>query len=100
TDSRSPDYLEVGGVSGGTVDLFPGYTLGEGRRTFPVRGFPAGAMLGMRAYAASLEYRAPFTLPGRGLGLWPAFLDRSSLRSEEHMSELQSPDHLVCRLLL
>src|SRR5207244_11437051 len=26
--------------------------------------------------------------------------DRSGLRSEEHTSELQSPDHLVCRLLL
>src|SRR5258708_32095203 len=25
---------------------------------------------------------------------------RSKLRSEEHTSELQSPDHLVCRLLL
>src|SRR5947208_13455583 len=25
---------------------------------------------------------------------------RSSMRSEEHTSELQSPDHLVCRLLL
>src|SRR5438552_6219566 len=25
---------------------------------------------------------------------------RKSLRSEEHTSELQSPDHLVCRLLL
>src|SRR5258708_17140698 len=25
---------------------------------------------------------------------------RSSVRSEEHTSELQSPDHLVCRLLL
>src|SRR5258708_31577504 len=25
---------------------------------------------------------------------------RSSQRSEEHTSELQSPDHLVCRLLL
>src|SRR5258708_15254230 len=25
---------------------------------------------------------------------------KSSLRSEEHTSELQSPDHLVCRLLL
>src|SRR5258708_21075922 len=25
---------------------------------------------------------------------------RSSPRSEEHTSELQSPDHLVCRLLL
>src|SRR5258708_29839696 len=26
--------------------------------------------------------------------------DSISLRSEEHTSELQSPDHLVCRLLL
>src|SRR5258708_18504380 len=25
---------------------------------------------------------------------------RADLRSEEHTSELQSPDHLVCRLLL
>src|SRR5919108_5375055 len=30
--------------------------------------------------------------------LWAAAADR--LRSEEHTSELQSPDHLVCRLLL
>src|SRR5258708_16964164 len=28
------------------------------------------------------------------------FLDYVGLRSEEHTSELQSPDHLVCRLLL
>src|SRR5258708_20330125 len=28
---------------------------------------------------------------------WPA---NSARRSEEHTSELQSPDHLVCRLLL
>src|SRR5260363_453942 len=27
-------------------------------------------------------------------------LERRQLRSEEHTSELQSPDHLVCRLLL
>src|SRR5258708_14319407 len=26
--------------------------------------------------------------------------DRRIIRSEEHTSELQSPDHLVCRLLL
>src|SRR5258708_39870650 len=26
--------------------------------------------------------------------------DRGMVRSEEHTSELQSPDHLVCRLLL
>src|SRR5258708_31227475 len=32
----------------------------------------------------------------------PPFAQRSShfTRSEEHTSELQSPDHLVCRLLL
>src|SRR5258708_15661039 len=29
-----------------------------------------------------------------------AFRDTDYLRSEEHTSELQSPDHLVCRLLL
>src|SRR5258708_24786021 len=27
-------------------------------------------------------------------------VDRRAIRSEEHTSELQSPDHLVCRLLL
>src|SRR5258708_29530283 len=33
------------------------------------------------------------------IGLWllPVFI---AVRSEEHTSELQSPDHLVCRLLL
>src|SRR5207244_11802824 len=34
------------------------------------------------------------------LGLHPTPLQHQSLRSEEHTSELQSPDHLVCRLLL
>src|SRR5258708_16368535 len=31
--------------------------------------------------------------------LWK-FVRKQCLRSEEHTSELQSPDHLVCRLLL
>src|SRR5438552_11559466 len=30
----------------------------------------------------------------------PELRPRSALRSEEHTSELQSPDHIVCRLLL
>src|SRR5258708_29885977 len=30
----------------------------------------------------------------------PPYQDGPILRSEEHTSELQSPDHLVCRLLL
>src|SRR5438552_8775435 len=31
---------------------------------------------------------------------WRALMRTSISRSEEHTSELQSPDHLVCRLLL
>src|SRR5207244_7500004 len=32
--------------------------------------------------------------------IYEANLQQASARSEEHTSELQSPDHLVCRLLL
>lgn len=79
TDSRGTGYLEVGGISGGTLDVLPGYTLGEGRRTFGVRGFPAATLLGIRAVTGSLEYRAPLALPGRGLWSLPLFLDRTSI---------------------
>src|SRR5258708_30948980 len=42
------------------------------------------------------------TGPGspRWRGLYRAGAGPKSSRSEEHTSELQSPDHLVCRLLL
>src|SRR5258708_24732569 len=33
-------------------------------------------------------------------GAGPYLAVKKQLRSEEHTSELQSPDHLVCRLLL
>src|SRR5258708_28721448 len=55
----------------------------------------------LSASASSLLPR--FTNPW---GSWCSFpccwwrLAASSTRSEEHTSELQSPDHLVCRLLL
>src|SRR5258708_27178381 len=46
-------------------------------------------------FAAGPEYRQKWS------AAWRAFRNReSSSRSEEHTSELQSPDHLVCRLLL
>src|SRR5258708_14425417 len=43
------------------------------------------------------------SLPSASAQLWPARLQLHAAlnsRSEEHTSELQSPDHLVCRLLL
>src|SRR5258708_30251861 len=38
--------------------------------------------------------------PNIKIGDWVQELDLYGDRSEEHTSELQSPDHLVCRLLL
>src|SRR5258708_11914299 len=44
-----------------------------------------------------LDYRC--TACGRVFNAWTGTARRAA-RSEEHTSELQSPDHLVCRLLL
>ncbi len=68
----------VGGISGGTFEVAPGITVGSGSRDFPVRGFPGSFVLGRSAAAASLEYRAPLALVGRGVGLLPGTLDRVS----------------------
>src|SRR5438552_10462431 len=56
-----------------------------------------------RSHSPSNCARQLLSHPGRP---WPASLPRhwafrrKQNRSEEHTSELQSPDHLVCRLLL
>src|SRR5207244_6398632 len=51
---------------------------------------PTGARFGVMARAIDVRVDAPALVPGLGV----------EGRSEEHTSELQSPDHLVCRLLL
>ncbi|MFN2567027.1 MAG: hypothetical protein ABR499_18675 [Gemmatimonadaceae bacterium] len=78
-DRDATTALEVGGTSGGTLSVLPGYLVGTGRHTFPVRGFPAASLEGTRAVATSLELRAPLVIPARGLRLLPFFLDRTSL---------------------
>jgi len=76
-DDRADGYYSVGGVSGGTFQIVPGYSIGEGRSTFPVRGFPAGTLIGTRAYAGSAEYRFPLRMVGESPGMLPFFLDRT-----------------------
>jgi hypothetical protein len=76
--TEQPVFL-IGGVSGGTLELLPGVVVGGTSRSFPVRGYAAGALFGSRAATLSVEYRPPLALVGRGLGLWPLFLDRLSL---------------------
>jgi hypothetical protein len=78
-DRRSPSEYEVGGVSGSSIEIVPGITFGSAARTFPVRGFAAGAETGVNAASASAEYRIPLIAPSRSLGLFPFFLDRASL---------------------
>ena len=73
-----PGVYDIGGSNGTPVAVFPGFTLGS-RHTFAVRGFPSGVRSGDRVLAGSLEYRVPFLAPHRGLGFWPAFLDRTSI---------------------
>src|SRR5438876_9257583 len=64
--------------------LFPYTTL------FRSPGSPSGGSAALRRLF--LRVPSPLDLS------WPH--TRSTLRSEEHTSELQSPVHLVCRLLL
>lgn len=78
-DRNATTALEVGGTSGGTLAILPGYIVGTGRYPFPVRGFGAASLAGSRAVAASVEYRAPLLIPARGFGLLPLFVDRTSI---------------------
>ena len=70
--------FDLGGASGADIAALPGVALGT-RRIFAVRGFPVGVESGTRIVAGSLEYRLPLSRPERGFGLWPVFLDRTSL---------------------
>ena len=79
TDDRSPDRFSAGGISGTSLEVLPGVPLGEARRTFGVRGYPAGVEGGIRAYSAALEYRAPLAAPSRGFRFIPIFIDKISL---------------------
>jgi hypothetical protein len=79
TDERSPDRFEAGGISGTSLEVFPGVPVGQERRTFGVRGYPAGVEGGIRAYSAALEYRAPLAAPSRGFRFIPVFIDKASL---------------------
>src|SRR5258708_27341036 len=75
--------------------LFPYTTLFRSvvHRRPKFRAAPENAeRLRQLAEAGAIDLVVPFQLAGLG--------ELAQPRSEEHTSELQSPDHLVCRLLL
>lgn len=78
-DERSVDSFSAGGLSGTSLEVFPGVSVGQQRRIFGVRGYPISAERGIRAYSAALEYRAPLGAPSRGFRFIPIFIDKTSL---------------------
>jgi hypothetical protein len=78
TDSRAISGFSAGGLSGTTLQVLAGVTIGDERRTFGVRGFPPSAERGIRAFAGSLEYRAPIAAPSRHVPFIPLLFDRFS----------------------
>src|SRR5258708_21565750 len=80
--------------------LFPYTTLFRSRRRRAQEsedGRRTHRLAGLRRLAAATQCRP---LVRRGAFRATARRRRAAPRSEEHTSELQSPDHLVCRLLL
>jgi hypothetical protein len=77
-DDKTVSEFDAGGVSGSSLSVVPGVNVGNGRRTFFVRGFPANAQAGELAMAGSAEYRLPVSLPTAGYRLLPVFLQRIS----------------------
>ena len=75
TDSEDGSDLSVGGASSEPSGS-GGLSIG-GTRDFPVRGYTSGALVGTRALAATLEYRAPVSMQTGGLGL--LYFDRTSV---------------------
>src|SRR5258708_8942424 len=75
--------------------LFPYTTLF--RSGLPVRPQPRGKPVALGEIAVGQRVPEFFR---RGLDIGDIDKFRKNSRSEEHTSELQSPDHLVCRLLL
>jgi hypothetical protein len=78
TDGRAISSFSAGGLSGTSIEVLTGYSLGDQRRTFGVRGFPPSAERGIRAFAGSLEYRAPIAAPSRHIPWIPLLFDRLS----------------------
>src|SRR5258708_13590183 len=75
--------------------LFPYTTLFRSTRQLSIYHSYRGLPSTRRSRQARPTVPAPYQFP-RSTRLLPLIPERS----EEHTSELQSPDHLVCRLLL
>src|SRR5207244_12573367 len=94
-----PVALRISFVSQSHVHLLFVFLLSSYAPNLSLPSFPTRRSSDLVEFAASRAGLTTVTLPGIGTPL-VLISAASSPRSEEHTSELQSPDHLVCRLLL
>ena len=78
-DTKTSTEFSVGGVSGVSSELFPGVTIGDPSRLFPVRGIAPGSQRGIRAIGGTVEYRAPLVMFRDAPAPFTLFADRVSL---------------------
>src|SRR5258708_10868780 len=97
--------LEAPPVTAQTESVIHTFTLGsktDGTYPWSSLLYSAGVFYGSTRAGGAHNRGTVYQLsppPSKG-GPWREKLIFSFARSEEHTSELQSPDHLVCRLLL
>ncbi|HEX2722570.1 MAG TPA: hypothetical protein VHM24_06595, partial [Gemmatimonadaceae bacterium] len=100
-DRRAITSFSVGGLSGGSLAVLGGVTIGDERRTFGVRGFPPSAEQGIRALAGTFEYRAPIAAPSRRVPFIPILFDRISIAGFGEAGRAYCPgssgDNQICR---
>ena len=101
-DDRAISTFSVGGLSGGSLDVLEGISVGGERRTFGVRGFSPSSEQGIRALAGTAEYRAPVAAPSKRLPLLPVLFDRISIAAFADAGRAFCPGSAdpegVCRL--
>jgi hypothetical protein len=78
-DNNAISTFSAGGLSGGSLQLISGLSVGDQGRTFGVRGFPPSAEQGIRALAGTAEFRAPISNPSKRVPFIPVLFDRISV---------------------
>jgi len=97
TDENAAAELSVGGVSGISSELFPGFVIGDPGRMFPVRGVAPGVQRGTRALGGSVEYRAPLVLLRDAPAPLMVFLNKLSFTAFTDAARAWCPGALAAR---
>ena len=97
-DGDNPPFTRIGGAPGDLFDLGIA-SIGDDAGLLPVRGYD-DERRGTKAWTASFEYRLPIVMVGRGIKLWPVFLDRLYLSAFADAGKASCPENFTSRLCM